>query len=73
MIVGIGVDVVSIDRIRAFLGRTGERGRSRLFTAAELEYCLGKADPAESFAARFAAKEAYFKAVRTAILSSATK
>lgn len=63
MIVGIGIDMVSIDRIRGFVQRTGERGRSRLFTSAELEYCQVKADPAESLAARFAAKEAFFKAV----------
>ena len=63
MIVGIGVDMVSIDRIRDFLDRTGERGRTRMFTPSELAYCLGKADPAESLAARFAAKEAFFKAI----------
>lgn len=57
------MDLVEIPRIRAFHGRWGERGLGRLFSADELEYCLGHVDPAPSLAARFAAKEAFFKAV----------
>jgi holo-[acyl-carrier protein] synthase len=63
MIVGTGMDLISIDRLRGFRARRGERGLARLFTEAELGYCLRLADPAPSLAARFAAKEAYFKAV----------
>ena len=65
MIVGIGIDLVDIPRIERVLARHGERARERLFTGGEMEYCNTAARPAESFAARFAAKEAFFKAVRT--------
>lgn len=63
MIVGTGMDLVSIERIRGFQARRGPRGLARLFTEAELGYCLAQPDPAPSLAARFAAKEAFFKAV----------
>ena len=63
MIVGTGMDLVSIERIRGFRERRGGRGLGRLFTAAEMGYCMTQADPAPSLAARFAAKEAFFKAV----------
>ena len=64
-IVGIGVDVVEVDRIAAIMQRFGDRFLSRIFTAAEVHYCLGKARPEENFAARFAAKEAVLKALGT--------
>lgn len=57
------MDLVEIPRLRAFHARWGERGLARLFSANELRYCLGQPDPAPSLAARFAAKEAFFKAV----------
>lgn len=63
MIVGLGMDLVEIPRLRAFHSRWGERGLGRIFSARELSYCLGQPDPAPSLAARFAAKEAFFKAV----------
>ena len=63
MIIGTGMDLISIDRLRRFRDRRGERGLARLFTDGELRYCLRLADPAPSLAARFAAKEAFFKAV----------
>lgn len=65
MILGTGIDVVSVPRFRGFLERTGDRGLRRLFTAAEREYCLRHADAVPSLAARFAAKEAFFKAAGT--------
>lgn len=65
MVVGTGLDLVSIERIRRFRDRHGERGLRRLFTEGELAYCLRQADPAPSLAARFAAKEAFFKALGT--------
>lgn len=65
MIAGIGLDLVAVDRMRAFHGRWGERGLRRIFTPDELSYCLAHVDPAPSLAARFAAKEAFFKAVGT--------
>lgn len=63
MIYGIGIDVVKIERIGAALERWGERFQNKAFTAGEVRYCLRKRDPAPSFAARFAAKEALVKAL----------
>lgn len=62
---GVGVDLVSIPRIAALLERRGEAAVRRLFTAAEAERCRASRAPAESFAARFAAKEAFYKALGT--------
>lgn len=62
--VGLGVDLVEIDRMRAILKRT-PRFRERVFTPIEIEYCEDHADPATHYAARFAAKEAAVKALGT--------
>ncbi|MFP3927397.1 MAG: holo-ACP synthase [Desulfobacteraceae bacterium] len=63
MIYGIGVDLVYIPRMRAVLQRWGERFQQRVFTEDERSLCLSRADPAAAFALRFAAKEAFSKAV----------
>lgn len=60
MIVAVGHDLIEIERIRRALGRDGERFLRR-FHATERAYCARFADPAPSFAARFAAKEAFQK------------
>jgi holo-[acyl-carrier protein] synthase len=65
MIIGTGIDIVEIRRIRAVLKRQGERFLYRVFTEAEREYCARHRDPAPCFAARFAVKEAAFKALGT--------
>jgi holo-[acyl-carrier protein] synthase len=65
MIVGLGMDIVHVHRVWALLERKGRRALTRLFTAAEAERCHGSKHPPESFAARFAAKEALFKALGT--------
>lgn len=65
VITGIGVDLVSVSRIRAAIDRHGGRARRRLFTPRELADCDERLEPAECMAARFAAKEAAFKAVGT--------
>lgn len=57
------MDLIEISRIREFHARWGEPGLHRIFTSGELAYCLDKVDAAPSLAARFAAKEAFFKAV----------
>lgn len=62
--VGLGVDLVEVDRIRTILART-PRFASRVFTEGEAAYCQDRADPAIHFAARFAAKEAAVKALGT--------
>jgi holo-[acyl-carrier protein] synthase len=61
-VIGIGIDLVDIDRFRISLERTPSM-RTRLFTAVELEYVAPKADPIPSLAARFAAREAVMKAL----------
>lgn len=65
MIVGTGVDLIEIERIRQSLERYGERFLNHIFTAGEQQYCLRKKNAAESLAARFAAKEAGAKALGT--------
>ena len=65
MIVGIGVDIVDIGRIRLVLERQAERFVRRVFTSGEQEYCRAHRDSVPYFAARFAAKVALFKAVGT--------
>jgi len=65
MILSIGIDIVEVYRIRETLARTPRFGE-RVFTEAEREYCDAKgAAAAQSYAARFAAKEAFLKALRT--------
>lgn len=61
-----GVDVVDIDRIARLLDEFGRSFRDRVFTPAEQTYCDGRPDPAQHYAARWAAKEAFRKAVATA-------
>ena len=63
MILGLGTDLVDIDRVRRLLARHGEHAEARLFTAGERAYAARRADPARHFAARFAAKEAAYKAL----------
>jgi len=63
MVLGTGIDLVDVPRLERFRLRFGRRGLDRLFTPGELDYCLGLADPDPSLAARFAAKEAFFKAL----------
>jgi holo-[acyl-carrier protein] synthase len=67
MIVGSGIDMVEIGRIQQSMDRHGKRFLDRVYTAAEQAYCLRKRNSAESFAARFAAKEAGAKALGTGI------
>lgn len=63
-----GVDIIEIDRIRKSIETIGEAFRDRVFTEKEVNYCEGKkAAKYESYAARFAAKEAVSKALGTGI------
>lgn len=63
MIRGIGVDIVKVDRIEKAVERWGYRFLKRIFTAAEIERCQQRARPAQCLALRFAAKEAFAKAL----------
>ena len=65
MVIGLGIDAIENERIAASLKRFPERFISRIYTDREKEYCQGCAHPAIHFAARFAAKEAAFKALGT--------
>jgi len=63
MVLGIGVDIVEIERVRALLERHGDRFVDRVLSPGEKAYCSRRADPAPSIASRFAAKEAVLKAL----------
>ena len=65
MIIGTGVDIVEIPRFRNVMERQKERFILRVFTPAEQEFCNYHRDPVPHYAARFAAKEALFKALGT--------
>jgi len=65
VIVGIGIDVVEIERLRGVLERQRDRFLRRVFTPGEQEYCSRHRDPVPHYAVRFAAKEGLFKALGT--------
>lgn len=68
MVLGLGTDLIEIARIKESIERHGERFLHKVFTEGEIAYCLSKKiNSAESFAARFAAKEAGAKALGTGI------
>jgi holo-[acyl-carrier protein] synthase len=63
MIYGIGIDLVKVARIDKVIQRYGDRFLNRVFTAQEINYCRGKVWSAAGFGLRFAAKEAFSKAL----------
>ena len=65
MIVGLGVDITEVDRLKAAIGRRGDAFLRRVFTSAEREYCERFKNKFERYAGRFAAKEAAMKALGT--------
>lgn len=67
MILGIGIDQVDTSRIADLLDRFGARGETRLFSDEELQRCGDRPRAAECLAARFAAKEAFVKALGTGL------
>jgi holo-[acyl-carrier protein] synthase len=67
MVLGLGTDLIETRRVQESIDRFGERFVERIFTAGEIAYCMRKKNSAESFAARFAAKEAGAKALGTGI------
>ena len=66
-VLGIGVDLVEVERIQHSLDRFGDRFMKRIFTEGEIAYCQSMRFSARHFAARFAAKEAVSKAFGTGI------
>jgi holo-[acyl-carrier protein] synthase len=63
MIFGLGVDLVKIPRIAAALARFGDRFKTRIYTPREISSCEARGHPANCYALRFAAKEAFSKAL----------
>src|ERR1700688_2143645 len=72
MVLGLGTDLIETRRVQESIARFDERFLQRIFTAGEIAYCLRKKNAAESFAARFAAKEAGAKALGTGISRGVT-
>jgi holo-[acyl-carrier protein] synthase len=72
MIVGTGVDITEVARIKAAVERFGDRFLKRVFTPEEVSYCTSKANASERLAARFAAKEAAMKAIGTGLRHGVT-
>jgi holo-[acyl-carrier protein] synthase len=72
MVLGLGTDLIETRRVEESIARFGERFLERIFTAGEIAYCQRKKNAAESFAARFAAKEAGAKALGTGISRGVT-
>src|SRR5271166_5384069 len=65
MIVGTGIDIAEVPRIRQSIARFGDRFLHRIYTPGEIRYCDSKANRVERYAGRFAAKEAAMKALGT--------
>jgi holo-[acyl-carrier protein] synthase len=66
MTINTGIDIISVERVRALMKKSGERFLHRWFSAEEISYCEAKARPCQHYAARLAAKEAAIKALEPA-------
>lgn len=67
MIALTGIDIVEIERVRRMAEKFGDRFQARLYTPTEQAYCNGRPKPELHFAARFCAKEAVSKALKTGL------
>ncbi len=63
MVLGLGIDIIEIDRIKKSIEKYGERFLNKVFTTEEIKYCDAKFNKYQHYAARFAAKEAVYKAL----------
>lgn len=63
MVIGIGIDIIEIDRIKKSIDQFGENFLKKVYTQNEIDYCLAKHNKYQHLAARFAAKEAIYKAL----------
>jgi holo-[acyl-carrier protein] synthase len=72
MVLGLGTDLIETGRVQQSIERFGDRFLERIFSPGEIAYCKRKKNAAESFAARFAAKEAGAKALGTGISRGVT-
>ncbi|MBF7083160.1 holo-ACP synthase [Desulfallas sp. Bu1-1] len=66
-LIGLGTDIIEIERVRKAAENSGGRFTRRIFTPGEIGLCTGRRNPWPCFAARFAAKEAVFKALGTGV------
>ncbi|MGH7509611.1 MAG: holo-ACP synthase [Gemmatimonadales bacterium] len=64
-LIGVGIDLVDLERVRLLLTHRGEQAMARLFSAREREYLASRADATGHAAARIAAKEAVYKAMQS--------
>ena len=64
-VIGIGIDILEVDRIEKIINEKGEKFLNRIFTDTEIKYCKSKKRSFESFAVRFSAKEAFIKAIES--------
>jgi holo-[acyl-carrier protein] synthase len=72
MVIGIGIDIIEIERIRKSVDTYGNSFLNKIYTQKELEYCMSKYNKYQHLAARFAAKEAIYKAIATGWEKEAT-
>ncbi len=63
MVIGIGIDIIEISRVKESIEKYGDKFLNKIYTKQELDYCLSKSEKYQHFAARFAAKEAVYKAL----------
>ncbi|GAB4297094.1 MAG: holo-ACP synthase [Ignavibacteriaceae bacterium] len=63
MVIGLGIDIIEIDRIKESVEKYGDKFLKKVYTKLELDYCLSKKNKNQHLAARFAAKEAIYKAL----------
>jgi len=71
MISGVGIDIIEVERIRKQITEK-DKFKRRIFTKKEIEYCESKKNRAQNYAARFAAKESFFKAIGTGLRGGIT-
>lgn len=72
MIYGVGIDLVKIERIKEVVEKWGDKFLKRVFTEDEISYCYTKQNPYLSLSVRFAAKEAFVKAIGSEVAVSLT-
>jgi phosphopantetheine--protein transferase-like protein len=73
MIYGIGIDIVKIERMKKVAEKWGEKFLERVFSEGEIAYCSKKKNPYLSLAVRFAAKEAFIKAISSEVAVTLTE
>ena len=72
MVIGIGIDIIEIERVKKSIDTFGDAFLNKIYTQNELDYCLAKHNRYQHLAARFAAKEAIYKALASGWEKDAT-